>query len=80
MTDAVDVDPARSDVGCYQRADIAGAERCQHALAVILRFIAVDGVRGDAGPGEALHHLIGTVLGPGKDQRTIDHLLLQELR
>src|SRR6185437_3683634 len=62
MADAVDVDAAGGNVGGDQRADFAGAEGRQHALPVVLRLVAVDGVGGDAGPGEALHHLVGAVL------------------
>ena len=80
MADAVDVDAAGGDVGGDQGADFAGAERGERALAVVLRLVAVDGVGGDAGPGEALHHLVGAVLGAGEDQRAVDRLLLQELR
>src|ERR1700688_770390 len=80
MRDAVDVDAAGGDVGGDQRADRAGAERRQHPLAVVLRLVAVNGVGADAGPLEALHHLVGAVLGAGEDQRAIDRLLLQELR
>ncbi len=53
MADAVDVDAAGGDVGGDQRADLAGAERRQHALAVVLRLVAVDGVGVDAGLGQA---------------------------
>ncbi len=49
MGDAVDVDAAGGDVGGDQRADVAGAERRQHALAVVLRLVAVDGVGRNAG-------------------------------
>src|SRR5580700_8802633 len=42
MTDAVDVDAARGDIGRDQRPDLALAKRRQHALALALRFVAVD--------------------------------------
>ena len=80
MADAVDVDAAGGNVGGDQRADLAGAECRQHPLAVVLRLVAVNGVGGDAGPGEALHHLVGAMLGAGEDQRAVDRLLLQQLR
>src|SRR5262245_53582306 len=79
MADTVDVDAARGDVGGHQRADLSGSERAEHALAMFLRLVAVNGFRSDAGPGQALHHLVGAVLGAGEDQRAIDPLLLQEL-
>ncbi len=80
MADAVDVDAARGDIGGDQRADLAGAERRQHPLAVVLRLVAMNGVGADAGPFQALHHLVGAVLGAGKHQRAVDRFLLEELR
>ena len=56
-----------------------GAERRQHALAVVLRLVAVDGVGRMPAFGQPLHHLVGAVLGAGEDQRAIDRLLLQQL-
>ena len=44
MANAVDVDAAGGNVGGDQGADLAGAERRQHALAVVLRLVAVNGV------------------------------------
>src|SRR5262245_54781062 len=35
VADAVDVDAARGDVGRHQRAQVSGAERAQHALALV---------------------------------------------
>ena len=49
VADAVDVDAAGGDVGGDQRRDLAAAERRQRALALALRFVAVDGVGRDAG-------------------------------
>src|SRR5262245_42643064 len=80
MADAVDVDAARGDIGGHQRADLPGAEGAQHALPVVLRLVAVDSVRGDAGPGEGLHYLVGAVLGAGENQSAVDRLLFQKLR
>jgi hypothetical protein len=48
MRDVVDVDAARGDVGGDERADLAFAERFQRTLAGVLRFVAVDGVGGEA--------------------------------
>ena len=80
VADAIDVNAAGGNVGGDQGADLAGAECRQHPLAVVLRLVAVNGIRGDAGPCEALHHLVRAMLGPGKDQRAVDRLLLQKLR
>ncbi len=74
-----DVDAAGGNVGGDQGADLAGTERGQHPLTVILRLVAMDRVGGDAGPCEALHHLVRAVLGAGEDQRAIDRLLLEKL-
>src|SRR3984893_9437241 len=72
MTDAVDIDAARGDVGGDQRPHLALAKRRQHALALALRFVAVDRLGGDAGAHQALHHLVGAGFGPGEDQRAGD--------
>src|SRR6516165_11373145 len=69
MADAIDVDAAGGDVGRDQRSDRPGAERRQHPLAMVLRLVAVDGLGGDAGARQSLHHLVGAMLGPGKHQR-----------
>ena len=79
MADAVDVDAAGGNVGRDQGADLAGAERGEHALAMVLRLVAVNGVGRDAGLGQGLHDLVGAVLGAGQDQRAVDRLVLQEL-
>src|SRR5258708_5687457 len=77
MADAIDVDAARGNIGGHQGADLAGAKRRQHALAMVLRFVAVNGVGGNARTFKALHNLVGAVLGPGTDQRAVDRLLFQ---
>src|SRR6202166_3589976 len=77
MTDAVDVDAARGDIGGDQRPHLALAKRRQHALALALRFVAVDRLGGDAGADQALHHLVGAMFGPSEDQRAVDRLLAQ---
>ena len=45
--DAVDVDAAGGDVGGDEHADLAVAERGEHALALRLRLVAVERLRGD---------------------------------
>src|ERR1700722_2883724 len=79
MTDAIDIDAARGDVGGDQRPHLALAKRRQHAFALALRFVAVDRLGGDAGPHQALHHLVGAMFGPGEDQRAVDGLLAQHV-
>src|ERR1700753_872530 len=58
VADGVDIEAACGDVGCDQRADLAGAECRQHALTVVLRLVAMDGIGGDPGLFHALHHLV----------------------
>ena len=79
VADAVDVDAARGDVGRDQRADLAGAEAAEHALALVLRLVAVDRLGGDAGLVEAAHDLVGAVLGAGEDEHALDRLVAQHL-
>src|SRR2546423_13658307 len=42
VADAIHVDAARRDVGRDQGLELAGAARAEHALALVLRFVAVD--------------------------------------
>ena len=50
--DAVDVDAARGDIRSDQHAMRPGAKFREHPLAGVLRFVAVNRVRCDAGAGE----------------------------
>src|SRR5258705_3125178 len=59
VADAVDVDAARRDIGGYQRSHVARPERCQHALALVLRLVAVDRLGSEAGLGQRANDLIG---------------------
>ena len=67
MTDAVDIDAARGDIGRDKRPDLALAEGRQHTFALTLRFVAMDGVGGDAGVAQVARDLIGAVLGSRED-------------
>ena len=58
---------------------LAGAERCQHALALVLRLVAVDRLGGDAGLGQRADDLVGAALGAGEDQHALDRLLAAAL-
>ena len=80
MADTVDVDAAGRDIGCDQRADVAGAECRQHALAMVLRLVAVDGFSRNPRFYKAFHDLVGAVLGAGEHQRAVDLLGLENLR
>jgi len=70
-----DVDAARGNIGGDQRADLAAAERRQHALAVVRDLLREWRVSGDAALCRL--HYCRAMLGAGKDQRAIDRFLLQ---
>src|SRR6201992_2705715 len=65
VADAIDIDAACGDVSRDQRADLAGAECRQHALTMVLRLVAMDGIGGDPSLFQAFHHLVRAMLGPG---------------
>ena len=68
MTDAVDVDAARRDVGRNERARFSGAEGGQRALALALALIAMNDGSVDARLIECAADAIGAVLGAGEDE------------
>ena len=72
VADAIDVDAAGGDVGRHQRSHPAVAEVLQHALALVLRLVAVDRFGRDAVLVQAADHLVGAVLGAGEDQHAVD--------
>ncbi len=80
VADAVDIDAAGGDISRDQGANIAVAERRKHALTMVLRFVAVNGVCRYSSLDQALYHLVGAVLGPGENQGPVDRFLLQDLR
>ena len=65
----VDVDAACRDVGRDESLQLAGAERVEHALALVLRLVAVDGFCRDAVLREVARNLVGAVLGAREDER-----------
>src|SRR5271166_6295100 len=67
MTDAVDIDAARGDIGRDERPDFALAKRCENAFALTLRFVAMNRVGGYAGVAEVTRDPIGAVLGSRED-------------
>jgi hypothetical protein len=67
MTDAVDIDAARGDIGRDKRPDLALAEGRQYAFALTLRFVAMYSVGSDASVAEIAHDLVGAVLGSRED-------------
>src|SRR5215470_10981952 len=73
------VDAARGDIGGDQGFHVAPAKRREHALALTLRFVAVDRLGGDAGLGQLTHDLVGAVLGSGEDESAIDRAAPQDV-
>ena len=72
VADAFDVDAAGGDVGRDERLDPAVAEVLQHALALVLRLVAVDCFGGVAILDQAADDLVGAVFGAGEHQHAID--------
>src|SRR5215469_4740113 len=79
VANAVDVDTAGSNVSRNQRTQFAETESREHALALILRLVAVDCFGSMAGFLKAAHHLVGAMLRPGEDQYTIGFFGLEHL-
>ena len=59
---------------------MARPERCQHALALVLRLVAVDRLGSEAGLGQRANDLIGPAFGAGEDQHALDRLFPQHFR
>ena len=78
VADAFDVDAARGDVGGDQRAQASRAEGGERAFALILRFVAVDRLGGEAGLEERAHDLVGAALGAGEHEGALDRRLSQD--
>ena len=72
VRDAVDVEPTRGDIRSHQHIERAVAEAIECSLTRVLTLVAVDGLSADLRLGELAHHLVGTVLGAGEDQRAFD--------
>ena len=64
----IHVNAASRDVGCDHHAHFTGVERCEVALAGVLRKVAVQVCGRDALLGELARHLTGLVLGPHEQQ------------
>ena len=79
VADAVDVDAAGGDVGGDQGAQLAVTEVGEHALALVLRLVAVDRLGEKSGLFQAAHDLVGAVLGAGEHQHAVDRLALEQL-
>jgi len=79
MADTIDIDPARGDVGSDQCAHLAIAKARQCAITLILRLVAVNRLRNDAGLAETAHHPVGPMLGACEYQGPVDRFAPQEI-
>ena len=79
MADAVDVDATGGNVGGNERAQLAVAEGCEHALALILRLVAVDRFGGMTGFLQTTYYFVGAMFGAGEHQDAIGLFGLEDL-
>lgn len=79
MSDAIDVDAARRDIGGDQGARLSVSKSRERSLALTLALIAVNGERADARFGERLRHFIGAALGSREDDRARHRTIFEEL-
>ena len=80
VRDAVHVQAARGDVRGHQHRRAAAAEGVQRLGALALRLVAVDRVAGDARGAQALHDLVGAVLGLGEHHGALHRIFAQQVR
>ena len=80
VTDAIDVDAACGDVSGDKSTHFAFAEAGQHAIALVLRFVPVNRLGGNAGPKEPAHHLVGTMLGACEYKGAVNRFAFQDAR
>lgn len=71
MREFLDVDPPGGDISRDQDADRAVFKAAERVLTGVLRLVAVDGARPDAGPVQDFGQLVGAVLRA----REYEHLL-----
>src|SRR3569832_907499 len=69
VTDALDVETARSDVSRHQQAELAAAHLLHRATAGMLAHVTVQRGTGVALLGQHLRQPVGTALGRGEDHR-----------
>src|SRR3974390_2052501 len=67
VADAIDVDTARRNIRRNECRDFAFTKGREHALPLVLRFVAVNRFGADASPDQATRDFIGAVLGPCED-------------
>ena len=68
VADAVDVEPARSDIGRDEGVDLTGAEAAERPRASALALVAVDCGDPTTGLFEASNELVRSRLGPREDE------------
>src|SRR6266849_8230203 len=54
-------------------------ERRQHALALVLGLVSMNGLGADAGFAKSAHQLVGAVLGASENKGAVDRLVAQEI-
>ncbi len=79
VADAIDIDSARGDIGGNEGPDLALTKGGENALALVLRFIAVNCFGADASSDQATHDLVGAMLGSCEDQGTVNRFSPQHV-
>ena len=79
VTDAVNVDAARSNVGRNENADFTILESLQCTLALGLRAVGVDGGTRDTVAVEFAADAVSAVLSAGEDEDHVHGFVLQEV-
>src|SRR5262249_32127274 len=79
MADAIDVDAAGGDISRNQRTQFADSKSGEDALALILRFVAVDCFGSVPGFLKAAYDLVGAMLRSREDQHAIGFFSFEHL-
>lgn len=74
-----DIQTARSHVGRDENADLILGEAAQSALALRLRFVAMDGIRSKTALFQAMGELVDAMLGAAEDEHFLELRLEQEI-
>ena len=72
MADTIDINAARRNIRSDEYSDVALTEGRKHALALVLRFVAVNSLGADASPTQVTRNLIGAALCPCEDQSSVN--------
>ena len=76
ISNVADVEPPRGDVGCDEHGQRIRFELSEHPLSVRLALVAVNRGRLDPILEELPHDIVGSVLGPGEDERAASSLFV----